>query len=148
MRCSVARDKISRLTGMEEQFLEPSLSSHLEACPGCAQVLRNHRRLLVELESPTPLPDFRDMGPGIVARLGARPTNYQEVWRWAALAAMALAAMVLGYFIGLKTPEAQPEGMAATYQEAFTELPSGSVNLTYFDSSEMDSASTPVRSAP
>ena len=148
MRCSVAREKISRLTGMDEQFPEPSPSSHLEGCPGCAQVLRNHRRLLVELESPAPLPDLRDLAPGVLARLGAQPSDHGEVWRWAALAAMALAAMVLGYFIGLKATEAQPEGMTATYQQAFTELPSGSVDLSYFDPSGKNAPSTPAGSAP
>lgn len=148
MRCSTARDRISRLTGDGEPTCEPALMSHVENCPRCALALRRHRQLLVELDSPGPLPDFSDVAPGVLARLGTRPVHTREVWRWAALAAMALAAMVLGYLIGLKTPEAQPEGMAATYQEAFTESPSGSVNLTYFEVSEVGPPSTPARSAP
>jgi len=148
MRCPVARDLISRLAGVEEPIREQRLSSHLEICPACSQALQRHRKLLMMLNAPAPLPDFSDLAPAIRDRLGTRPFNPRENWRWAALAAVALAAMAMGYFIGLKTSEAQVEEMAATYQEAFTELPSNSVDMTYFDLPGKDSASAPIRSAP
>lgn len=148
MRCSVARERISRLTGTAEGVSDPSLASHLETCLDCALVLRSHGRLLAELDAPAALPDFGDLAPGVLARLDARAFDSRQVWRRAALAAMALAALALGYLLGLTTSETQPEGMAATYQQAFTELPSGSVDLSYLGPSGKDAPSVPARSAP
>jgi hypothetical protein len=104
--------------------------------------------MLLALAEPADAPVFRDLAPAILERISARPSMRSAAWRWAALAAMALAALALGYAIGMQTAGTTADGMAATYQEAFTTVPTTSADLAYFDLSGKTPAPYPVRSAP
>jgi hypothetical protein len=104
--------------------------------------------MLAALAEPSELPVFEDLAPMVLDRLDAGPAVRQAEWRWAVLAAMALVALALGYLIGMQTTGTNADGMAATYQEAFTTLPTASADLAYFDVSGSAPAPSPVRSSP
>ncbi len=148
MRCSHAKACVSRLTSGSDLDRHPELAEHLGSCPACAQVWQRQKGLLEALAEPPELPSFGDLAPMVLARLDAGPAVRPAGWRWAALAAMALVALTLGYFIGMQTTGTPADGMAATYQEAFTTLPTASADLAYFDLSGKTPSPSPVRSSP
>lgn len=148
MRCSRAKACVSRLTSDSDLDRRPELAEHLGSCPTCAQVWRNQRSVLAALAEPPELPSFGDLAPVVLERLNAGPEAQSAGWRWAALAAMALVALALGYLIGMQTTGTAADGMAATYQEAITTLPTASADLAYFDLSGTAGSPSPARSAP
>lgn len=149
MNCSSARDRISRLTCKEDLTSEPGLASHVEGCSPCAHALRRHVRLLSDLASPEPLPRFPEMAPRILARLDEPRVSRGTAWRWAAAAAFAVAALALGYLVGLRSSgtAAPQESMAVAYQEAFATLPSGT-ELAYLEGTGMHAAALPASNRP
>ena len=148
MRCSRAKACVSGLTSDSDLERRPELAKHLGSCPTCAQVWRSQRSMLVALADPSEVPVFGDLAPVVLERLNAGPAARPAGWRWAALAAMALVALALGYLIGIQTTKTTADGMAATYQEAFTTLPTASADLAYFDLSGNAPSPSPVRSSP
>jgi hypothetical protein len=104
--------------------------------------------MLAALAAPSEMPVFEDLAPMVLDRLGAGRACRPAAWRRAALAAMALAALALGYLIGMQAAGTTADGMAATYQEAFTTLPTGSADLAYFDVSGSAPPPSPLRSSP
>ncbi len=137
MHCRKARAEISRLGRKDERGLNPGLFEHLRLCPECQREWGRHAALLGLLRASEPLPAFNDILSGVMMRLreGRRPRS--QSWQWAAAAAIALAALLLGYFLGLRSasPAGNTEGQAATYREALSGMPSGSVELAALDSS-------------
>jgi len=148
MRCSRAKASVSRLIAESDLARHPDLAEHLESCPRCGPIWRLHRAMLFALAEPSDAPAFRDLAPAILERISARPSMRPAAWRWAALAAMALAALALGYAIGMQTAGTTADGMAATYQEAFTAVPTASADLAYFDLSGKATPPPSGRSAP
>lgn len=154
MRCSLAKACVSRMTTESDLCRCPELAEHLNSCAGCGDVWRLHRAMLTALAAPPDVPPFGDLAPAILGKLDARPSMHPAAWmrpaawRWAALAAMALAALALGYLIGMQPAGANAEGMAATYQEALTTLPTASADLAYLDLSGNAATPSPARSAP
>jgi hypothetical protein len=104
--------------------------------------------MLAALAKPSEVPLFVDLAPGVLGRLNTEPAARPAGWRWAALAAMAVAALTLGYFIGMQTAGTTTDGMAATYQEAFTTMPTASADLAYLDLSGKAPSLAPLRSSP
>lgn len=148
MRCSRVREKLPALCGEGDLKLYPALAAHLKECPACAKVWGLHIRLLHELAVPQPLPLFGDLAPRILARLDTpRPSLFS--WRWAAAAAFLIAALALGYVLGLQSsaPQAQPETMAATYSEALSASPYQPVEFASATSGP-GARALPIRSAP
>ncbi|MEW6363861.1 MAG: hypothetical protein AB1714_04395 [Acidobacteriota bacterium] len=132
MRCAIARSRIARLNCEHDLAGRPWLSGHLDRCPNCAEVWRAHLRLLSELSAASPLPDFNDLAPRVLARLDARPGVHTRYWEWAAAAAMVLAALVVGYFIGMQSAElVASRGAEATYQDVLFVTPSDSAETAY-----------------
>jgi len=148
MRCSHAKACVSRLTSGSDLDRRPELAEHLGSCPACAQVWQRQKALLEALDEPHDLPSFGDLAPAVLERLDAGPAVRPAGWRWAALAATALLALTLGYLIGVQTAGTPADGMAATYQEAFTTLPTASADLAYFDLSGTPPSSPTLRSSP
>ena len=135
MRCRAARKRISALGGPVHGALDPALSDHLSSCPGCAEEFRRHGVLLAQLAGGMPLPPFRDLAPSVLAALPARRVAWDLAWRWGVAAVLVVGALSLGYLMGGHwfSPSAAPSpgGMASTYQEALSGLPSGSVEIAY-----------------
>jgi hypothetical protein len=104
--------------------------------------------MLAALAAHSEMPVFKDLAPSVLDRLGAGASMRPAGWRWAAMAAMALVALALGYLIGMQTVGTTADGMAATYQEAFTILPTASADLAYFDLSGKTPAPYSARRAP
>ncbi len=135
MRCRAARKRISALGGPIDRALEPALSDHLSSCPGCAEEYRRHCALLARLADGMPLPPFRELAPSVLAALPVRRFAWDNAWRWGVAAALVLGALSVGYLMGGHwfsiSPAPSPGGMASTYQEALSGLPSGSVEIAY-----------------
>lgn len=137
MRCKMALAEISKLGRKEGLGLNPLLSEHLRLCPKCSKEWERQAALLDLLASEGPLPQFNDILPRVMARLGERPAAEARSWQWAAAAAIAVAALLLGYFLGLRGPSFKGNGggPAAAYQEALSGMPSNSVELAALDPS-------------
>jgi hypothetical protein len=150
MRCSVARERITRVGHRQNLSGEPSLASHLEACPRCAEVLGHHLLLIAALGAHAPLPDFRDLGPLVVSRLDGSRSLKSSGWRSTAVAALAAVALTLGYLFGQMSAGGHPsaDSMAATYQAALTGLSASSTELALLETGLGDEGAVPVRSAP
>ncbi len=135
MRCRAARKRISALGGPVGGALDSVLLDHLSSCSGCAEEYRRHRVLLVRLADGMPLPPFRDLAPSVLAALPVRRIAWDNAWRWGVAAVLVLGALSAGYLMGghwlSSSPALPPAGMASTYQEALSGLPSGSVEIAY-----------------
>jgi len=135
MRCRAARKRISALGGPAYGALDSALSDHLSSCSGCAEEYRRHVALLGYLASEMPVPPFRDLAPSVLAALPARRVAWGIAWRWGVAAVLVLGALSVGYLMGgyWFSPSSAPSssGMASTYQEALSGLPSGSVEIAY-----------------
>jgi hypothetical protein len=131
MRCKMALAEISKLGRREELGLNPLLSEHVRKCPRCSKEWERQAALLDLLASEGPLPQFNDIVPRVMSRLGERPAARVRSWQWAAAAAIAVAALLLGYFLGLRGSSLKENGggAVAVYQEALSGMPSGSVEL-------------------
>lgn len=145
MRCRAAFERMASLPDEKHLEKDPELSGHLADCPGCAKVWREHCGLLHLLGAPGESPRFNDLAPAVLAQIGGRP-DHRRQWQGAAAAALAVAALALGYLFGQASagPAQPPDSMAATYQAAFTGQAAGSAELAYLDAGSASSA----RSAP
>lgn len=93
-----------RLAGADPQQLDAAARSHAEACPGCAEHLRQLRaldaRILAALEVPVPAPGVAPTGRtgsvASVARLDRR--------RWLALAASIVGGVLVGTLLWVGGP--------------------------------------------
>ncbi len=135
MRCKVALQEISKLGRKEDLGLNPLLSDHIRLCPGCAGQWRSNAALLDMLALREEPVRFGDVTPGVMALIDDRRAAAAPRLRWAAAAAIALGALLLGYILGLNGSSAPSgEGQAAAYKEALSGMPSGSVELAALDS--------------
>lgn len=149
MRCHAALQRIASLAETGHLPRDPELARHIAACPKCAEAWREHGALLLSLASPPELPEFSDLVPKILARLGAPPAHKPR-WEWAAAVALAVAGLALGYLFGQISAGPSPAGdsMAATYQAAFTGQPASSAELAYLEAGSRTVGGAPGRSAP
>lgn len=147
MRCAVAREHMATLTDLRLLAGHPDLAAHLDRCPACAGVWRRHAALLDALTTPPALPEFDDLIPRVLAALDAPKARTAASWQWAAAAALAAAALVLGFLIGTlsQTSPSGVQSMGATYQEALSTVPSGPAEAAYFESGVLPASS---RSTP
>ena len=79
----------------DEQML-----AHLERCPGCAEIIEEHRQLekdLLRISDPLPPPDFVHL---VMAKVEQAPVPLRrEVWTGLAIFGVAVAAM-LAFVLG------------------------------------------------
>lgn len=90
-----------RIAGADPQQLDAAARSHAEACPGCAEHLRQLRaldaRILAALEVPVPAPGSAGAGP-------AAPVAGLDRRRWLALAASILGGVLVGTLLWVGGP--------------------------------------------
>jgi len=90
-----------RIAGADPQQLDAAARSHAEACPGCAEHLRQlhalDARILEALEVPVP-------APGIVPAGRARSVAGLDRRRWLALAASVLGGVLIGSLLWIGGP--------------------------------------------
>lgn len=133
MRCRSALEQIARLSGKLDSQAQDALASHIHGCASCSGAYRRHLALLAELDDPAPLPEFGDLAPRVLAGLRAPAGGENAFWRWAAAAALVVAASSLGFLFGSQDTDLSgtQDTMASTYAEALTATPSGPAEIAY-----------------
>jgi hypothetical protein len=90
-----------RIAGANPQQLDAAAQSHAEACPGCAEHLRQLRaldvRILAALEVPVP-------APGVAVASPAAPVARLDRRRWLALAASIVGGVLVGTLLWVGGP--------------------------------------------
>lgn len=134
MRCHTALDRMASLDASERLIRDSDLTGHLKGCPACTEAWRLHRAVISLLSAPAPLPAFADLRPAILDRID-RLSAQRHSWHRIAVAALAVAALALGYFFGQMDEVASPvvDSMAATYQAALTAQATGTAELAYLE---------------
>jgi len=135
VRCAEALKKIDRMALGEPNPPGSDLAEHLVSCSGCAREFRRQAALLDLLGHSDPPRETPDLAPAVLRRLPPRRT-FLDSHRWAAAAALALAALGLGYFLGrawapAEPPSAPSTAMMAAYGQALTDEPFESLERVY-----------------
>jgi hypothetical protein len=146
VNCKEARDRMAKWGDETDLRSDAELASHAAECESCSEMLERHAALLDLLALPCDPPVFPDLTPAVLAAIDRR--GGRAPLRWALAAALALAALGVGYAAGLLTaPDVQPEKptMAAAYGEALSGLPSGSLESVYAGGVEPASLSSAGR---
>ncbi len=150
MRCTGVRERIDRLNSRDDLASKPELAFHAGVLPGLRggppPPSRPHHPPR-EAENP---PKPSDLAARVLSRLDDPSALRTPVWRWAAVAACALAALALGFYFGQFSAGSAPanDSMASTYQAAFTGQTANSAELAYLEAGSRDSAGVPARNAP
>ena len=150
MRCTGTRERVDRLNSKDELVNQRDLASHVESCPACAEVLRRHFALITLLREAEIPPVPADLAARVLSRLDDPRALRTPMWRWAAVAACALAALALGFYFGQFSAGSAPanDSMASTYQAAFTGQTANSAELAYLEAGSRGAAAAPARNAP
>ncbi len=150
MRCTGTRERIDRLNSKDELMSQQDLASHVESCPACAEILRRHLLLVTLLRESESPPEPADLAARVLSRLDEPRALRSPMWRWAAVAACALAALALGFYFGQFSAGSAlaNDTMASTYQAAFTGQTANSAELAYLEAGSRSAAAVPARNAP
>lgn|GEM_PF-1793661 len=135
MRCARALKAIDRMDLRETRDPGSALAEHLTSCPDCAREFRRQAALMDLLGRGDPPGEIPDLAPAVLRCLPPRRT-YRESLRWVAAAALALAALGLGYVLGRAWAAADsssaPSGaMMTAYGQALADEPFGSLERAY-----------------
>jgi hypothetical protein len=135
MRCAEALREIDGLQVGGPRPHGSALAEHAAACPDCARALRRQAALLDLLGNFGPVPEAPDLTAAVLRNLRPR-WAFHGALRWIAAAALALAALGLGYALGrarsaFEPGAASPAAMMAAYGQALAAEPYGSLEQAY-----------------
>ena len=135
MRCAEALKEIDRTALGGPRPTGSDFAEHLASCPDCAREFKRQSALLEILGRRDPPREIPDLAPAVLRRLPPRRT-FRNGLRRVAAAALALAALGLGYFLGRAWAPAEPPStpstaMMAAYGQALADEPFGSLERAY-----------------
>jgi len=139
MRCTRATQLMARACERSELEGDGALRAHVAGCPACAREWRLHLALLEALDRPADLPEFPDLATAVLDRIPSGTPFWWMARQWTAAAALAVLTLTVGYLLGARLlgHAESSSAITETYQAAFSDLSSDSMEHAYLDAGNL-----------